>query len=231
MLPQKKHALWSLALIADASSYNTLLQQAQAVQFKNDPSEATHALVEYIHQLSGKKNTELVLKASQEILSNTLTAEQQHFRLAALKALTIASPDESTKVLIKELNRFDPMYQKEVLKIAAMNAKDQGAAKEWNKVYKKSSDLQADVLSMLASVNRTDAFIDQTLLPAVQSKNKSVRIAALEQIAYSTNKKYLPTVIDALVKANDDDEILAAKNALLRMELVKFSRGLSLVDR
>ncbi len=213
----KKHALWSLALIADASSYNTLLQQAKAVQFKNDPSEATHALVEYIHQLSGKKNTDLVLKASQEILSNTLTAEQQHFRLAALKALTIASPDESTKVLIKELNRFDPLYQKEVLKIAALNAKDEGAAKQWNKVYKKSTDLQAEVLSMLAGVNRTDAFIDQTLVPALQSKNKSVRIAAVEQVAYSTNKKYLPTVIDVLVKANDDDEITAAKNALLRM--------------
>src|SRR5688500_9607671 len=34
----KKHALWSLALIADASSYGVLLQQAKNVSFKNDPS-------------------------------------------------------------------------------------------------------------------------------------------------------------------------------------------------
>lgn len=214
---EKKQALWSLALIADASSYNTLLQHARNVQFKHDPSEATHALVEYIHQLSGKGNKDIVVKASQEILSNTLAAEQQHFRLAALKSLAKTSPDESTKVLIKELNRFDPLYQKEVLKIAAINAKDESVAKQWNKVYRKSSDLQGEVLVMLAAVNRNEKFIDETLVPALESKNKAVRIAAAGEIAYSDNKKYLAPLINALHKANDDDEIEATKNALMRI--------------
>lgn len=213
----KKHALWSLALIADAASYNTLLQNAKSAQFKNEPSEATHALIEYIHQVSAKEDKDLAIKTSQEILSNTLSPEQQHFRLAALKAFSQASPDEATKILIKELNRFDPLYQKEVLKVAALNAKKETTAKQWNKIYRKSTNLQPEILSMLASVNRTDAFIDETLLPALQSKNKNVRMAAAEAIAYSDNKKFISNLTDLLVKANDEDEILGAKNALLRM--------------
>ena len=212
----RKHALWSLALIADAGSYNTLLQQAKAAQFKNDPSEATHALVEYVHQLSAKGNEDLVIQASQEILSNTLATEQQHFRLAALDAITKASPQESTKILMKEMNRFDPLYQKEVLKISSVTAKHEDAAKQWKKAYKKSENLQADILVMLAGVNRNDQFIDEFLVPALQSKNSSVRIAAAEQMAYSDNKKFQSRLVNDLLTAKDDNEISAAKAALLR---------------
>lgn len=213
----RKHALWSLALIADASSYNTLLQQVSKVHFKNDPSGATHALVEYIHQLSEKGNKESVASASQELLSNTLEADQQHFRLAALKALAKAQPEGSTKVLIKELNRFDPEFQKEVLKIASFNVKDKDVARQWLKVYKKNSTLKAEILSMLARENRNDGFIDETLLPALRSKDASVRIAAAEEIAYSDNKKFQAPMIDYLLSSTSEEEITAARTALLRM--------------
>ena len=212
----RKHALWSLALIADAGSYNTLLQQAKTTQFKNDPAEATHALVEYIHQLSGKGNEDLIVRASQEILSNTLAQEQQHFRLAALKAITKASPDKSTQILLKEMNRFDPLYQNEVLKIASLTASEEGAAKQWKKAYKKSENHQADILAMLAGVNRNDNFIDEFLVPALKSKNASVRMAAAGQIAYSDNNKFQSPLIDYLLTAKDDNEVVAAKTALLR---------------
>ncbi len=48
----KKQALWSAALLADASSYQVLFQEAKNVGFKNDPTEATTALVEYLHQIT-----------------------------------------------------------------------------------------------------------------------------------------------------------------------------------
>ena len=213
----RKHALWSLALIADAASYQTLLQQAKGVQFKNDPAEATQALVEYIHQVSEKGIKELVLQASQELLSNSLDPRQQHFRLAALKALTKASPDEAGKVLVKELNRFEAGYQREVLKVASQHLKGEDAVKQWLKVYKKSSNLQPEILSMLAKANRNDKFIEETLLPALKSKNPAVRMAAVNEIAYSDNAKFQEVVADYLATATADDEIAAAKSALLRM--------------
>ncbi|MDQ2656579.1 MAG: DUF1080 domain-containing protein [Bacteroidota bacterium] len=213
----RKHALWSLALIADASSYSTLMEQAKSVKFKNDPTEATHALVEYIHQLSGKGNSKLAVQASQELLSNTLEADQQHFRLAALKAITRSQPDESTKILVKELNRFDTGYQKEVLKVASLNAHDANALRQWTKVYKKATALQGDILSMLANADRSDSFVEATLLPALQSKNASTRMVAAEEIAYSDNKKFQPALVDYLLSSTDEAEIQAASSALLRM--------------
>ena len=81
----KKQALWSLALIADAGSYTILLQQAKNVAFKNDPTEATNALVEYMHQMSSKGNPALLKEISQAFLDNTPDPSQQHFRLAGLR--------------------------------------------------------------------------------------------------------------------------------------------------
>ena len=117
-----RHALWSMALIADAGSYDELVKHAKAVGFKNDPTEATTALVEYMHQMSAKGNKNSAKDISQLILANTPDATQQHFRLAGLGALSAAEPASTVKLLIKELSRFDAEYRKEVLKIAVTTA-------------------------------------------------------------------------------------------------------------
>lgn len=213
----KKHALWSVALIANADSYNLLLQQAKDTHFKNDPGEATQALIEYIHQLSGMGMNTLITKASEEILANTLENTQQHFRLAALKTMASVSPDGYTKMLIKELNRFDPEYQKEVLKIAGPNAGNDAAVKLWKKAFRKNQALQGEILSMLAKINRNDAFIESTLVPQLTSKNAALRMVAAEEIAYSRNEKFKLLLTDYLLKATDEKEIQTAKTALLRV--------------
>lgn len=213
----RKHALWALALLADQRSFDILTAAARSVNYKNHASEATHALVEYMHQLGVKGSSDLVLKTSQDILSNTLESDQQHFRLAALEALTKASPDEASKTLLKEMNRFDAEYQKEVLKIAGLVAGDAAVAKQWEKAYKKSKTLQAEILSMLAAANRNDSFVESTLVPALRSKIAAVRMAAAEQIAYSGNAKFESALVDYLVAAGSEEEIAAAKLAILRM--------------
>jgi HEAT repeat protein len=213
----KRQALWALALIAEPDSYHVLQQHAQQGKFANDASEATHALLEYIYQLQVNGNKDLVTKASQELLSHTLEPTQQHFRLAALKALAHTSPDETTKTLIKEMNRFDPEYQKEVLKIASVNAGKEDARKVWTKAYKKSKTLQAETLAMLAQANRNDAFIESTLLPALRSKDAAVRMVAAEEISYSDNKKFQSALVDYLMEARSDEEVQAAMTALLRV--------------
>lgn len=224
----RRHALWALATIADASSYQTLLDAARSVQFKQDPAEATHALVEYMHRVGEAGNSALVVRASQELLSYTLEADQQHFRLAALKALVQDQPRETTKTLIKELNRFDPLYQREVLKIAASSLQDETVTRQWLKVYRKHSTLQADILAMLANANRHDTFVKQTLLPALRSKNSSVRMTAAEEIAYSKNQEFQPALVDYLLRSSDDAEIEVAKTSLLRMTNAEQAK--SLVD-
>jgi hypothetical protein len=214
----KKQALWSLALLADAGSYDVMIQHAKSAGFKNDPAEATTALIEYMHQVSSSGHKELAVKISQTILDNTADASQQHFRLAALGSMTTVNPDEAVKMLIKERNRFDAEYRKEVLTIAMPHAGNAAALKLWEKEYKKSAGAeQAEILSMLAGANRKEGFIEATLLPALSSKNQAVRIGAAEEIAASKNKKFAGPLVNYLLACTDDAELQAAKISLLQV--------------
>lgn len=214
----KKQALWTIAQIADASSYQVLLQQAKNVGFKNDPTEATTALVEYLHQMTSKGNSALVKEISKALVDNTADASQQHFRLAGLKGLAQVDPQGSVATLIKERSRFDAEYQKEILKIAVTSAGSPAALKLWQKEYKKSNgSSQADILSMLAKANRNDGFVETMLVPALSSSNPQTRMAAASEIASYRNKKFAPILLDYLLKSTEDTELSAAKEALLQL--------------
>lgn len=212
----KKQALWALALLADATSSNLLLAEAKKVGFKYEPTEATVALVEYLHQVNG--NAILTKEISTAMLENTPTADQQHFRLAALKGLASSDPDGSVKVLIKDRSLFDSEYQKEVLKVAVLSANRPAAMKSWTKEYKKATGAaQADILAMLSKANRNAGFIESTLLPALSSKEQQTRMTAAAEIAVSKDKKYIPALLDYLLRSTDDAELAAAKTATLQL--------------
>ncbi len=214
----KKQALWTIALMADATSYNVLLQQSKNVGFKNDPTEATTALIEYLHQMTIKGNTVLVKEISKTLLDNTTDVSQQHFRLAALKALTKVEAEKSVAILIKERSRFDDEYRKEVLKVAVSSAGTPAALKLWQKEYKKSTgSAQADILSMLAKANRNDGFAESMLVPALSLAGQSTRMVAASEIASQRNKKFTPALLDYLLRSTDPIEIEAAKTALLQV--------------
>lgn len=214
----KKQALWTMALLADASSYPVLLQQAKNVGFKNDPAEATTALVEYLHQMMTKGNSNLVKEISKALLDNTIDASQQHFRLAGLKGLAQIDGEKSVATFIKERSRFDAEYQKEVLKIAVSSAGSASALKLWQKEYKKSTgSAQADVLSMLAKANRNDGFAETMLVPALSSSNQHVRMAAASEIAVLKSKKLTPSLLDYLLRSTDAKELGSAKAVILQV--------------
>jgi len=214
----KKASLWSTALIADPGSSNVLLQQAAATGFKNDPSEATNALVEYLHQVSTKGNNELVKEISNAILAKTTEAAQQHYRLAALKELSKVDPQGSVKLLIQERSKFDSEYQKEILKIAAKSANTSDAIKRWQKELKKATgNQQADIFIMLVAANPNDPSVETILTQGIGSSNTQIRMAAANEMASRRNIKYLPAVLDYLVKSTDDAEIAAGTDAILRL--------------
>jgi len=214
----RRHALWSMALIADASSYDDIVKHAKEVGFRNDPSEATTALVEYMHQMSAKGDNGHVTDLSKLILSNTTDPAQQHFRLAGLEALSTAEPVTTVKVLIKELNRFDAEYRKEVLKIASSSANAPEALKLWQKTYKKSSgSAQADIFTMLTRANEKEGFVQSILVQGLTSPNQELRMVAAGEAAHQRDKKFIPALVDYLIRSTDDKEIDAAKEALLQL--------------
>lgn len=214
----KKQALWSIALIGDPASSTLLLQQAKNTGFKNDPSEATNALVEYIQQTTITENTALIKEIVKKMLNGTSSPAQQHYRLAALKAIAQADPDGSVKILINELGRFDSEYQKEVLKVAAPTANTPDALKLWQKEYIKSTgSSKADIFAMLTRANRNEGFIESILSQGLSSPNQATRLAAASEIASTKNKKFTPALLDYVLRTTDDAELEAAKTALLQL--------------
>lgn len=214
----KKQALWTIALLGDAASYHVLLEEAKKAGFKNDASEATVSLIEYLHQTILSNNPTLTKEISNAILENTPAPAQQHFRLAALKGLALADPAGSVKILIKDRSLFDDEYQKEVLKIAATTANIPDALKSWTKEYKKATGTaQADILATLAKANRNAGFVESTLVPALSAKEQATRTTAAAEIAVSRDKKYIPALLDYLLKTTDDAELASAKAAVLQL--------------
>jgi hypothetical protein len=214
----QKQALWTLALMGENSVSNTLLEKAKAVGFKNDPTEASNALVEYLHQIRQKGNTVLVGTLSKAILAGTLAADQQHFRLAALKSLAWSNVAATAKLLIAEQTRFDDKYRLEILKIASLSLQNPAVKMQWEAAYKKAKGAaQADILAMLAKAQTENAYLEAQLVPALNSSNSAVRMVAADAIARSKNKKFAPAILGYLTKATEEKEIKAAQLALLQL--------------
>jgi hypothetical protein len=214
----RKQSLWAMALMGSGASYQTLLQQARNVSFKAEPSEATKALVEYLHQVSAKGDTALASKISSDILANTSDASQQYARLAALEVLAQKPTQPTVVMLAQELEKFDAEYRKEVLNIAIPSAKNPAVLGMWKAVYEPATGVQkAEILTMLSQANQNSGFADSYLLPALSSENKDLRMAAATQLAATKNKTYAAALVDYLAKTTDDAELAAAKAALLQL--------------
>ncbi|MEJ7645570.1 MAG: family 16 glycoside hydrolase [Chryseolinea sp.] len=213
-----RQALWAMAMIADARSAEALLQQAKKAGYKNDASEATVALVEYMHQQTAKGNFPVALKVANAILENSPDSKQQHLRLAALSNIVKADAGGSSKILAKELSMFDIEYQREVLKLAASSESTPAAQKLWIKEYKKSKGpLQGDILSLLAKSNKDAEFTDKMLLPALNSSNHATRIAAAESLGRTRSSKLTGPLLEYLLRSTDSTEVFAAQSALLQV--------------
>lgn len=210
----RKEALWALARIGEASSEAVLLEQARLAGFRVDPSGAMDALVEYMNRRREMKASTAVI--CMRILDNTTTVEQQYYRLAALRNLTMEDPLGSPPVLVKELDRWDIEYQREVLRIATLSKAVFGV---WENVYKKSKgDRQAEVLAMMARGSQDPSFTDRYLLPALDSRNVSVRIVALKALAATKEKKYADPVAAYLTRPNlTTEERDTAGNSFLQL--------------
>jgi hypothetical protein len=214
----QRQALWAIARIGDPSSASLLLGQAKNAAFKASDTEATQALLEYMNEISRKGNTVEALQISQHFVVNTPEASQQHFRLDALKTLAKLQPQETLNVLIQDMKLFGGQYRKEILKIAAAYVADEKVLKRWEKEYKNAApELAAEILSMLARLDKNPKMADTRLVPALRSKVGPVRMVAASEIAKTKNREYAKVIVDYLLKAQGEEEILSAKTALLQL--------------
>lgn len=185
----KRESLWALASIGEAGAEETLLAQAAGAKYAASPAQEMEALVHYLSVRAGAGGNTAAVRAA--LLDHTLAADQQQYRLAALKDLMRAEPVKSQPTLAKELARFDDAYRRDVLAIGAMAAKQTEVRDAWMKVYRKAKDQQqADILTRLATANSDDTFISTVIVPALDSKNPAVRLVAIRSLAATRKSVY-----------------------------------------
>jgi hypothetical protein len=211
-------ALWALARIGDAASSQILLAQAQQAKFKPEASEATIAIVEYMHELVASKQMQAAAEVASKVLAGTMEASQQHVRLAAVGALVAADAAKATKMLVAETKRFDAAYQKEVMKLSVPAVVP--GLKTWMKEYKSAmGEHQADLLTLLARAHAgnaaySESFSDAEIVPALQSKSIQTRNRAAELLTLSRNKKYVEPLLNYLMTSKDAQDMAAASTAI-----------------
>lgn len=219
----KKQALWSIALLADPGASSILLKQATRAGFRYDSAESMFALVEYMERLMARGSA-----VQTAILNNTLAPDQQQFRLAALRNFVKANPVESQQLLVKELNRFDDAYRRDVLNIARYGILNKNVFNRWVQLYNKSKGkTQSEILTLLAAARVDDSFAEKYLLPGLVSKNADVRLVAVQQLAVTKNKKFTDPLVSFLTKATSEVEIKEAQSAILQVADVNQIDGLA----
>lgn len=177
---------WALARIADSSSEPVLLEMAARAGYAGVEIDA---LIQFMNTRSTEGgNAEAIRKY---ILDNATAPSQQHYRLAALKNLVMVSPGSSQGVLAAELDRFDDLYRRDVLAIARSASGDVKVRDAWLRLYKKTTgEKQGEILSMLAESYQDEGFVDQQILPALDSKNQAVRTTALQALAGTRKSRF-----------------------------------------
>ncbi|MDZ4715986.1 MAG: DUF1080 domain-containing protein [Cytophagales bacterium] len=214
----RRQATWSLALIADEASARILLDLAGRAAFRRDSAETMPALLEYMDRLTRKGKTLTATSIRETVLENTMSPDQQHYRLTGARNFVTTRPAESQKWLVKELDRFDDAYRRDVFAIAVLGIQNESAFKAWLTLYKKLKDeRQAEILAMLAAGRADAAFADDYLLPGLISRNEFVRLVAVQGLAATRNRKYSDALSGFLLKAAEKQEIEAAKNALMQL--------------
>jgi hypothetical protein len=184
-VPLKRESLWALAILGDSAAEKTLLAQAAAAKFKSSPAQEMEALVKYMSVVKGR----------------TADISQRQYRIAALKNLVQSEPATSQPALAAELDRFDATYRLEVLQVATVGAGIPEVREAWMKLYKKSKEKrQAEILDMLATANRDETFVNQVVVPAVDSKNAEVRLVAIRSLAATRKSNYADRLATFLLK-------------------------------
>ncbi|TXD50043.1 DUF1080 domain-containing protein [Polaribacter sp. IC073] len=209
----RRHTLKALANIADVNSYETLYNAAKKVDFQ---SENTEAVLSFIHFGMQQNNAKINKKIAKVLLKKCTANSQLHFRIAGLQLLSKSEEKALTKRFLKEFKHKEGAYRGAVLKIASKNLTSENLLK-WTKSFKKASpEGKVQLLGMLQNRPET-TIISSFILPAINSKNESVKISGIKALAFQPKERAFPILFDALSKETTPSEISAIKGSLLRL--------------
>ncbi len=209
----QRTVLVTLANIADVKSYNLLLNTAQKVSFKYEPTEATASLLKYTSNLGKNGEMKLCKQACVAVIEANSDKALLHNREAAIEIFSLYFPDEAMTMMLKEADLPDSSYRMAVL-LDAKNLGDASYTQKWIKKAKASSvDTKADIIYMLGERKDKTAlgFIQQSL----QDKSSKVRKSAIWAFVKLDASLAEKELLNYMSKGNEVAETESALKTLL----------------
>lgn len=206
----------ALAEIASPNSFKTLSDASKKANYNQEETDALNAFILYGNNLSKNGNSNLSTKAAQEILKNCTTENQLHFRSAAIQILSKNEGTSFTKTLVKESKNSNNAYSASVIQAASKNL-NSSEISTWVKAYKSASPESKIQIIKLLQERKESEVLEKCVLPAINDKNESLRIAGIKALDFQEKSKSLPILFEQLKQSKSAGELLAIKATLLRI--------------
>ncbi|MBI1932402.1 MAG: DUF1080 domain-containing protein [Ignavibacteriales bacterium] len=209
----KKSALAALANIGSPSSFDNLLEAAESVKFKYDPTNSAEAFIIYANRLGEQNKIDLLKEACEEIFNANTSAEQLHNYSSGLAIYAKYLGYEVTPLLLEALNNGDKAFRYSVLNIAA-NIGGIADTRKWiDEAKLVSSEIQSEIISMLG--RRGDEFAVDFIIENLNSSSSLVREESITALTKLQGSKAIKPLIEHLVKGNDIESVKSVLMQLL----------------
>jgi len=212
----KQKSLMALAEIASGDSFDFLTEQVKKSNYKIENTKVILAYINYGNRLGEKGNKSLSSKVANNLLKNCTSEDQLSYRSAGIQMLRMNEGTSFTKTLIKEAQNENLEYRASVLQAASQNMSQEEVLK-WVKAYKKASNAAKPQYLLLLRERKENEVFNECIVPAVNDKDMTVRIAGIKALVYRNKEKSLPIILSALEKAKENEEFLAIKESLLKI--------------
>jgi HEAT repeat protein len=197
----QRSVLGTLANIGSPESYNVLLDAAEKVLFRYEPTEAMASLLKYADELGKNNNLKLCKKVCQSVIKTNTTKDLLHNQASAIAVFSKYYEQEAMPMLLKKINIPDNKYRMAILNLAN-NLGDATYTNKWiNKAKKSDPAIKADIIRMLGNRN------DQSSLPFLReslSDNSSLsRTAAIWALVKVDDQGAISDLLKHLSNGND----------------------------
>ncbi len=209
----KRLTLSAMANIADTSSSDILIDAADKVNFHDDQTDATAAVLTYISNLVRYGDSQSAARLAQ-IIQEKKDAPA-HVRSSALYVLYQSNPAKGMPMLADAMDDKDPAYSAAAIKLAQADVNPSNIGMWLKKLSKVDNTKKTQIITMLARTGVQEALED--LKKLMKHKDPEVSGAAVLAATKLANAAVLPEVYSGMRKG-DSTSIAFGKQALLHMK-------------
>lgn len=208
----QKALLNAIGNIGTIVSVDVLRSFAERTDYSYQKNSATTSYINLLNRLN-KEEPKTVKKEANRLLKAASKGDKQGIKIAATEMLLNQSSAKPDKILKDVIKDGDLTYLSGVLNSYPFKDDEKSVALIQKELAKsKSSDIQTALIYWLANNNIKDAA--SLIAGYINSPNKMVQKATSQSLAKTGGDASL-LALASLLKSDDDESVLLAKNALM----------------